>query len=91
MPNDLERARLGMIVSRRFLPRAVDRNRLKRWIREMFRQRQETLSSGDFVVRLIAPPASPLQEQAARLREECQNLFNQALVRAARKSPPIPG
>ena len=35
--NDAGRARLGLAISRRRAPRAVDRNRIKRLIRESFR------------------------------------------------------
>ncbi len=46
-------ARLGLAVSRRVARRAVDRNRLKRLIRESFRQR--SLAPSDFVVMPRAP------------------------------------
>ena len=55
-PNELGQARLGMVVAKRLLPRAVDRNRLKRCVRETFRMRRLNLPPCDFVVRLIAKP-----------------------------------
>lgn len=48
-PNDGE-ARLGIIVSRKTAHRAVDRNRIKRLIRESFRRRRTQLPAADFVV-----------------------------------------
>jgi ribonuclease P protein component len=36
--NQLSEARLGLAISRRVAPRAVDRNRLRRLARESFRQ-----------------------------------------------------
>jgi ribonuclease P protein component len=48
--NDAGEARLGMAVPRRQLPRAVDRNRLKRLIRESFRHHRATMASRDIVV-----------------------------------------
>lgn len=54
--NELEMARLGLIVGKRMLPRAVDRNRTKRVIRESFRQ-AGGLPAMDIVVRLAVPGA----------------------------------
>lgn len=46
--NELSQARLGLAISRRVAPRAVDRNRLRRLARESFRQL--ALASLDYVV-----------------------------------------
>lgn len=45
-------SRLGLIVPKRFLPRAVDRNRAKRLLREWFRRNQTLLIGRDLLVRL---------------------------------------
>lgn len=45
-----DQARLGMAVSRRVSRRAVDRNRIRRQIRETFRLRRERLEAMDYVV-----------------------------------------
>lgn len=42
--------RLGLAISKKHAKRAVDRNRLKRIVRESFRQHQATLPAMDFVV-----------------------------------------
>lgn len=55
-PNALGHARLGMVIAKRLLPRAVDRNRIKRCVRETFRVQRPDLPPCDFVVRLIAKP-----------------------------------
>ncbi len=57
-PNKLAYARLGMVIAKRLLPRAVDRNRVKRCVRETFRLQRLDLPACDFVVRLIAKPVS---------------------------------
>jgi ribonuclease P protein component len=44
-------ARLGILISRKHAARAVDRNRIKRCIREAFRLEQEHLGSIDLLVR----------------------------------------
>ncbi len=48
--NDPFDARLGIIVSRRVSRRAVQRNRIKRQLREAFRQNRQKLNSVDLVV-----------------------------------------
>jgi ribonuclease P protein component len=42
-------ARLGLAISRKAAPRAVDRNRIKRLIREHFRHNQRRLPAVDLV------------------------------------------
>jgi ribonuclease P protein component len=46
--------RLGLIVPKRIFPRAVDRNRMKRLLRELFRAQQSRLGSRDILIRLTA-------------------------------------
>ncbi|MDA8129646.1 MAG: ribonuclease P protein component [Betaproteobacteria bacterium] len=55
-PNEVGHPRLGMVVTKRLLARAVDRNRVKRCVRESFRQVLPELPPCDFVVRLVARP-----------------------------------
>jgi ribonuclease P protein component len=55
-PNQVGYPRLGMVVAKRLLARAVDRNRVKRCVRESFRQVLQELPACDFVVRLVAKP-----------------------------------
>lgn len=49
-PNRLKDARLGMAISKRVLKNAVDRNRIKRIVRESFRCHRQELSGLDIVV-----------------------------------------
>ena len=61
-------ARLGMLVSRKHSALAVERNRIKRCIREAFRLEREALGALDLLVR---PPygIKPSAQMIARLRE----------------------
>lgn len=56
-PNGLNYSRLGLIVPKRFLPRAVDRNCVKRVLREWFRRNQAPLIGQDLLVRVDARPS----------------------------------
>jgi ribonuclease P protein component len=49
-PNGAQPARLGLAISRKQASRAVDRNRLKRIVRESFREHKQTLAGHDCVV-----------------------------------------
>ena len=50
LPNGMRHARLGLAVSKKNSRQAVDRNRIKRVIRESFRQHQQALAGLDLVV-----------------------------------------
>lgn len=73
-PNQSGYARLGMVVGKRLLSRAVDRNRVKRCARESFRQVRAELPACDFVVRLLARPApgNEVRELVSALRRAGQ-------------------
>lgn len=66
-------ARLGILISKKHAARATDRNRIKRCIREAFRQSQTGLGSMDLLVR---PPygLKPSAETVARLRSCLERL-----------------
>ena len=49
-PNQLGHARIGLAVSRRVSKKAVQRNRIKRIIRESFRHHRHLLGAVDYVV-----------------------------------------
>ncbi|HWW68583.1 MAG TPA: ribonuclease P protein component [Duganella sp.] len=93
--NELPHARLGVVVAKRFAPRAVTRNTIKRVTRELFRV--TGLPAIDCVVRLAKPvnskdgPATTAALKRA-LRVELARLFAaQAKLsdRQARAVPPI--
>ena len=47
--NELDHPRLGLVIAKKKVRRSVDRNRLKRTIRESFRLHQEALPATDVV------------------------------------------
>ncbi|HET8704965.1 MAG TPA: ribonuclease P protein component [Pseudomonadales bacterium] len=49
-PNDLPNGRLGLVIAKKHVKKAVQRNQVKRIIRESFRQHQAALEGLDFVV-----------------------------------------
>jgi ribonuclease P protein component len=64
--NALAHARLGVTVSRRVSPKAVERNRIKRQIRESFRRHRDALAGLSLVVVAQAPAAGSAGEQLQR-------------------------
>ena len=70
--NGLRCPRLGMSIAARILRRAVDRNRLRRLIRESFRVHQLTLPPLDIV---IGARAGVLTADNARLRSALEKLW----------------
>lgn len=78
--NDLDYPRLGLAISRRQARRAVDRNRLKRIVRESFRRHAARLPPVDVVVmartgvaeRPNAALASSLEAHWRRLAERAE-------------------
>src|SRR5690554_3159758 len=91
-PPDAGRARLGLAVSRKVDRRAVGRNRVKRVLREAFRQRRGLLRDGDYVV--VARPGASTQD-ADQLRQAFLNLLQRAgalsPAAAALPAPAVPG
>ena len=71
--------RLGVALTRRYIPSAVERNRMKRALREAFRRHGLKASGLDCVVTLRAKldPA-----QRAAVVDEIRGLFDQALRNA---------
>jgi ribonuclease P protein component len=61
--NKLTHARLGLAISKKQLRRAVDRNRIKRLVRESFRQHQDQLTGLDCVV-MVRTSVSALSNAA---------------------------
>lgn len=70
--NDFSFARLGLAIAKRYIPLAVERNRVRRIIRESFRQYQISMKAFDIVV--IAQKALHDIESAS-LREELNRVW----------------
>jgi len=66
-PNNRDYARLGMAVAKKNFHAAVDRNRIKRLIREAFRYNKEALAGRDVVVMPRRNIASMSNESLAAL------------------------
>ena len=76
-PNALDTCRLGQAVSRRVSKRAVQRNRIKRLVRESYRLVRSELPSIDIL--LIARP-SAVDVANRALREALSALWNKLLA-----------
>jgi ribonuclease P protein component len=64
------RARLGLIIAKRYAPHAVTRNAIKRVVRESFRLCQTRLPAADYVVRLhakVTPASLTVLKRGTRL------------------------
>ncbi|NNG25723.1 ribonuclease P protein component [Telluria aromaticivorans] len=92
-PNTLPHARLGVVAAKRFAPRAVTRNTIKRITRELFRTSE--LQALDCIVRLARPvntKAGPATTGAlkAELRVELARLFASQRPRLTNPAPSSP-
>lgn len=81
--NDLEHPRLGLVIAKKSVRRAVDRNRVKRIARESFRLNKPELGSLDIVV--LARKGLGELDNAA-LHEMYQGLWRK-LAKSADKPP----
>jgi ribonuclease P protein component len=81
--NDLGYPRLGLAISKKHAKRAVDRNRIKRIIRESFRLNQGSLPAADFVIM-----AKPLTKSVINvdLFESLDNHWGRLIKKCAKSS-----
>jgi ribonuclease P protein component len=63
--NQKDLARLGIIVAKRYIHRATDRNRFRRALKESFRHHQNSLKGLDIVV-VMRSKCSPLPKASLR-------------------------
>lgn len=73
-------ARLGLALSGKAVPRAVDRNRIKRLARESFRANRERLPALDIV---ILARSGVARAPDAQLRETLDRLWTKAIASCA--------
>lgn len=85
--NDLGHARLGVVVAKRFAPRAVTRNMIKRLAREIFRK--AALVNQDCIIRLSAPIPGRDQSAASRQHKMALATELEQLMKSQRlRTPP---
>jgi len=72
-PNGRADSRLGITVTKRFVPQATARNYCKRLVREVFRVERAALGGMDLVVRVRGPVSS---SAAVRARAEIIDLMH---------------
>ena len=67
MPAQRARGLVGFVIGRRALPRAVDRNRVRRMLRETLRASRPAIERFDLVLRL---KRGALRSELAKVRAE---------------------
>jgi ribonuclease P protein component len=80
-PNELEIPRFGVSVSKS-CGSAVERNNLKRWVREVFRTNQGQIKAGFDYILIISPKKAKIKEaqkQTKGSKTEYQELETQIL------------
>lgn len=80
-PNDLNYPRLGLIITRKLVRKAVRRNRLRRLLREVFRVHQHELDNMDYVFRL---QRALIQVDSVSIRQEAEILISRLRIRKCR-------
>lgn len=72
MPNTLQYARVGLIVGKKTARRAVQRNYMKRVLRDLFRHEQHALRGVDILIR---PQKAFTHENFEQIKAELQQLI----------------
>jgi ribonuclease P protein component len=79
MDNGKIMPRLGISVSKKHVRSAVDRNRIRRLIRESFRLHQHTIPAADYAITLSAP-LTPMPQRIAAFRERLGQIWKEAAL-----------
>jgi ribonuclease P protein component len=77
-PNNQPLARIGIIINKHFVKFAVNRNTLRRVVRESFRHHQEALAGRDIVVLVRGKYANV---DKSLLRQDIDQLWQQLLLK----------
>ncbi|MDR2220175.1 MAG: ribonuclease P protein component [Methylobacillus sp.] len=73
MPNGLKNARVGLIVGKKLVRSAVERNYMKRVLRELYRREQGVLGGVDILIR---PQKVFTRAHFAQIEEEFRQLMH---------------
>ena len=84
--SELGRARLGLAISKRVSKRAVERNRIKRLVRESFRRVRQQLPSVDLMVMAREQAAGV---PGAELLRELEDMWKKLLASRAGMVEPL--
>lgn len=84
-PNALGHARLGLAISKRVSKRAVERNRIKRLVRESFRRVSRQLPAVDVMVMARSQAAGV---DGAQLLAQLDDLWKKLMATDAERPPP---
>ena len=89
LPTGTGAGRVGLVVSKKSVPRAVERNRVKRLIREHYRKRRGELAGIDLIV-LARKDAHKLANSAIfhRLESLCTDLLGKTRRQGQSRSMP---
>ena len=74
--NNQTESRLGLAIAKKQIPRAVDRNRVKRLVRESFRHQRQEIISQDIVV---MARKSLLNMDNTQVRSQLDKLWRQVI------------
>nr|WP_285846520.1 ribonuclease P protein component [Cupriavidus pauculus] len=88
--NGQEQSRLGIVVGKKFAPRAAERNLVKRMVRELFRSRQAQFAGRDILLRLQAKFARADFASRTAIRRACLAELSGLLDVAAKPVPAAP-
>lgn len=73
--NDTTNPRLGIVATKKNLPKAIQRNNFKRIVRESFRKKQPKLKNYDFIVFAYKLATSTPKKELTECLEKLWNKF----------------